>query len=110
MREKINRLLKIMEKEGVFKTSKITDIQKKAIKKAVSLLDLGLYFYGSSLDSCEGKVYFLIEEGKERKLISCAPKEVNDEFEAERVLDVDGFKLKVCFLTHENAVAMRRGL
>ena len=104
----MNRLLKIIQKEGIFGSSGITDAQKKAVKKAVSSLDLGFYLYCSSLDVSQGRVYFLIREEKEKKLISCVSgKENNDEFVADKILNLDGFRLKICSLTHENAMIMR---
>jgi len=108
MLQGMDRLLKIIQKKGVFESPKITNAQKKAVKEAVSSLDLDFYFYYSSLDICRGRVYFLIGEEKEKKLVSCASgKENDDEFVADKILNLDSFRLKICSLTHENAMIMR---
>jgi len=108
MLEGINHLAKIMQAEGIFKSSKITDVQRKAVKKRVSSLPLNFYLYHNSLDIWQGKVYFLIEKEKEKKLVSFTPgKNNNDGFVADKILNLDGFRIKVCSLRHENALVMR---
>ncbi|TET09882.1 hypothetical protein E3J84_04650, partial [Candidatus Aerophobetes bacterium] len=79
MLEGINHLAKIMQAEGIFKSSKITDVQRKKVKERVSSLPLNFYLYHNSLDIWQGKVYFLIEKEKEKKLVSFAPRKDNDD-------------------------------
>mgnify|MGYP000648559563 CR=1 FL=1 len=108
MLEGMNYLLKMMQKEGIFGSSEITDTQRKAAKEAVSSRDLSFYLYCNSLEVSEGRVYFLIGEEKEKKLISCAfGKENDDEFVADKILNLGNFSFKICSLTHENAIIMR---
>lgn len=108
MLEGINRLVKVIQKEGVFRSSEMTNIKKEGIKKAAFLLPLNFYLYHRSLDTSQGKVYFLIEEEKEKKLVSCICGKVNDdEFMADETINIDGFSLKICPLTHENAMVIR---
>ncbi len=108
MLEGINRFVMVMQKEGVFESSEITDVQKKRVKEAAFLLSFSFYLHHNSLNISQGKVYFLIEEEKERKLVSCVCGKVNDdEFIADETIDIDGFGLKVCPLTHENAMVIR---
>jgi len=108
MLEGINHLVKIMQTEGVLKSFKITDVQRKAVKKRVSSLPLNFYLYHNSLDIWQGKIYFLIEEEKEKKLVSFAPRKDNDDgFIADKILNLDGFRVKICSLRHENALVMR---
>lgn len=75
MLEGINRLVKFMQKEGVIDSSGITDVQKKRVKETASSLHLNFHLYHRSLDTSQGKVYFLIEDEKEKKLLSFAPRE-----------------------------------
>ena len=108
MLEEINSLLRVMQKEGVIGSSQITDVQKKRVKEAAFLLPLNFHLYHKSLNISQGKVYFLIEEEKEKKLVSCVCGKVNDdEFMADETINIDGFSLKICPLTHENAMVIR---
>ncbi|MCK4418386.1 hypothetical protein KAV79_01085, partial [Candidatus Aerophobetes bacterium] len=108
MLEGINHLVKIMQTEGVLKSFKITDTQRKAVKEKVSSLHLNFHLYHNSLNASQRKVCFLIEEKKVKKLISFTPRKDNDDgFVADKVLNLDGFRVKVCPLTHENALVMR---
>lgn len=108
MLEGINRLVKFMQKEGVIGSSGITGVQKKRVKEAAFSLHLNFHLYHRSLDAFQGKVYFLIEEQKEKKLLSFAPGEANDDqFIADKTINIDGFTLKICPLTHENAMLIR---
>jgi len=108
MLEGINHLAKIMQSKGIFKSFKIIDAQRKAVKEKVSSLDLNFYLYHSSLDIWQGAVYFLIEKEKEKKLISFIPRKDNDDgFVADKILNLDGFRVRICSLTHENALIMR---
>jgi len=108
MLEEINHLVKVIQKEGVFRSSQITDVQKKRVKEAAFLLPLNFYLHHKSLNISQGKVYFFIEEEKEKKLISCVCGKINDdEFIADETINIDSFSLKVCPLTHENAMVIR---
>jgi len=108
MLEEISSLLKVMQKEGAIGSSQITDVQKKRVKEAAFLLPLNFYVHHKSLNISQGKVYFLIEEEKEKKLVSCVCGKVNDDqFIADETINIDGFSLKICPLTHENAMVIR---
>jgi len=108
MLEGIDRLVKVMQKEGVIGSSEITDVQKKRVKEAAFLLPLNFYLHHKSLNISQGKVYFLIEGEKEKKLVSCVCGKVNDDqFMADETINIDGFSLKICPLTHENAMVIR---
>ncbi|GAI70265.1 unnamed protein product, partial [marine sediment metagenome] len=89
MLEEINSLLKVMQKEGVIGSSQITDVQKKRVKEAAFLLPLNFYLHHKSLNISQGKVYFLIEEEKEKKLVSCVCGKVNDDqFIADETINI----------------------
>ncbi len=104
----INRLIKVIENEGVFGCSEMTNIKKERVKEAAFLLRLNFHFHHKSLNISQGKVYFLIEEEKEKKLVSCVCGKVNDdEFISDETINIDGFSLKICPLTHENAMVIR---
>jgi hypothetical protein len=108
MLEGMDRLLKVIQREGIFGSSEMRDAQKKAVKKSVSSLNLGFYLYYSSLDISQERIYFLIREEREKKLVSCVCGKVNDdEFMADETINIDGFSLKICPLTHENAMVIR---
>ena len=138
MLEGINHLAKIIQREGIFNSSEITDVQRKAVKEKVSSLYLNFYLYHNSLDIWQGKVYFLIEREKEKKLVSLISlekassvhpirdftpnriklrpnsltgftlrKDSDDGFVADKILNLDGFRVKICSLRHENALVMR---
>jgi len=108
MLEGINHLAKIIQREGILNSSRITDVQKKAVKEKISSLHLNFYLYHNSLDIWQGKVYFLIEEEKEKKLVSFVSRKDNDDrFIADEILSLDGFRVKICSLRHENALAIR---
>jgi hypothetical protein len=108
MLEGMDRLLKVIQREGIFGSSEMRDAQKKAVKKSVSSLNLGFYLYYSSLDISQESIYFLIREEREKKLVSCVCGKVNDdEFMADETINIDGFSLKICPLTHENAMVIR---
>ncbi len=104
----INRLIKVIENEGVFGCSEMTNIKKERVKEAAFLLRLNFHFHHKSLNISQGKVYFLIEEEKEKKLVSCVCGKVNDdEFISDETINIDGSSLKICPLTHENAMVIR---
>lgn len=104
----INRLVKVIQKEGVFGSSEMTNIKKERVKEAARRLPLNFHFHHKSLNISQGKVYFLIEEEKEKKLVSCVCGKVNhDEFISDETINIDGFSLKICPLTHENAMLIR---
>ncbi len=109
MLEGINRLVKLIRKEGVFRSSEITDVQKKRVKKAAFLLPLDFYFHDKSLNISRGKAYFLIEERKEKKLVYCVCGKIDDdESVSDETIKTEGLSLKICPLTHENAIVIRK--
>ncbi|MFQ5834851.1 MAG: tagaturonate epimerase family protein, partial [bacterium] len=76
--------------------------------ETISSLKLNFYPYCDSLDTFRGKVYFMINQAGERRLLSVTPRnKVNDGFAAIEVLNLNNYTVKICPLTHENAVVIR---
>jgi hypothetical protein len=108
MLEGIGGLVKTLEFKGAFRSSQITPAQKKMMREAISSLKLNFYPYCSSLETSGGKVYFMINQDGERKLLSVAPKnQAHDGLTVSEVLNLNNFTVQVCPLTHENAVVIR---
>ncbi|MFQ6067167.1 MAG: tagaturonate epimerase family protein, partial [bacterium] len=108
MLEGIGDLVRVLELKGAFRFSEITPGQKKMIGEAISSLKLDFYPYCSSLDTSGGKLYFMINQIGKRRLLSVAPRSrVHDRLIASEVLNLNNYVVKVCPLTHENAVVIR---
>jgi hypothetical protein len=108
MLKEISSLVRTLELKGVFRSSEITPAQKKMMGETISSLKLNFYPYCDSLETFKGRVYFMINQDGERRLLSVAPRnKANDGFTVSEVLNLNNFTVKVCPLTHENAVVMR---
>ena len=108
MLEGIGSLVKTLELIGAFRSSEIRPAQKKMIEDTISSLNLNFSTYGSSLEICRGKVYFMINQAGKRKLLSVAPSnKANDGLRVSEVLNLNNFTVKVCPLTAENAIVIR---
>ncbi len=108
MLEGIGGLVKVLELKGAFRPSEITPVQKKMIQDTISSLKLNFYPYCNSLETSRGRVYFMIHQDGEKKLLSVAPRnKAHDELIASEVLNLNNFTVKVCPLTCENAVVIR---
>ena len=108
MLEGIGGLVKALGLKGAFRSYEITPAQKKMIGETISSLKLNFYPYGSSLETRAGKVYFVINQDGEKRLLSVASRnKANDGLTVSEVLSLNNFTVKVCLLTHENAVVIR---
>jgi hypothetical protein len=104
----ISSLVRTLELKGVFRSSEITPAQKKMMGETISSLKLNFYPYCDSLETFKGRVYFMINQDGERRLLSVAPRnKANDGFTVSEVLNLNNFTVKVCSLTHDNAVVIR---
>jgi hypothetical protein len=100
--------VRTLELKGAFSGSEITPAQKKMMEETTSSLKLNFYPYCSSLETRAGKIYFMIRQDRGKRLLSVAPRNKNrDRLTAGEVLNLDSFTVKVCPLTHENAVVIR---
>ena len=108
MLDGIGGLVKALELKGAFRFSKITPAQKKMMGEMISSLKLNFYPYCDSLETSKRRVYFMINQDGERRLLSVAPgNKAHDGLTAGEVLNLDSFMVKVCLLTHENAGVIR---
>ena len=108
MLEGIGGLVRTLELKGAFRPSEITPAQKKMMEETISSLKLNFSPYGNSLETSAGKVYFIINQDGEKKLLSVVPRNKNeDRLTADEVLNLNNYTVKICPLTHENAVIIR---
>jgi hypothetical protein len=106
--EGIGGLVKALELKGAFSGSQMTPAQKKMMGEATSSLKLNFYPYCSSLESFRGKLYFMINQDGERRLLSVAPRnKANEGLTAGEVLNLNNYTVGIYPLTHENAVVIR---